>query len=122
MYLGKLEALQSFDAPDSDKEEQLLKTLYRWFVFVDDMKSPDYIACQYKIKIARDFLMLCDALYLNSDYVLFLYMINAGIAFQESEPLDTGLCLSSRIFQLSCANPKPWKAPSQELLECLYRR
>lgn len=121
-YMAELEATQQSDLPEADKEAELLKILCRWFIYIDNRMSPDFIACQYRIKVSREFLMLCDLLYLNSDYVLFLYMINAGIAFQEMEPLDTRLCLCSELFQLSCGNPQPWKAPPQELLECLYRR
>lgn len=121
--LQKIEALRQSDEKPSKKQRLINDRICTWHTYIDNGKSPDFMSSPYyRVKMTREFMMLCEALLLNADYVLFLYMLHVNTSREVSRRRKKATTLCTAFFKRASKHKGRLYRPMQQVLECLDRR
>ena len=122
IYLQEIEALQQADHKPAIKGKLINEKICDWHICIDSHKAIDFIYTTYHAKVTREFIMLCEALRLNSDYILFLYMCHVDITGEISPSRKKAAGICARFFTTASRTRKSLYKPMPQVLDCLYRR
>jgi hypothetical protein len=98
LYLQRIKDIAGSGEKPARKKRLIAKLISNWHAFAEANKTACAGQTQYNIHIAGEFYLLCDALLLSADGILFLYMTGVNEEVAETEPMNISANLSTLFF------------------------